>query len=139
MWPEGSSARCRVGGRVSEPAGEGRLRGGCGDGRPRGVLRMPSPVTRSLPCERWARLPGQVPQTRRALVTPCGGDGDTGYLTSFGSIMGERVPKREGLNPGYCPLLKFIIFFIRTFQRLSSLKKISLHCGLEGSLKSTSF
>lgn len=136
------SARCRVGGRVSEQAGEGKLLGGRSDRQTTQGFEdavawdsLPGPHA----CSHWVWFPGQVPLTGQALVTPMWGDEDREYRTFFGSIMGERVPKREGLNPGHCPLLRFTIFFIRTYQRLSSLKKVSLHCGLEGSLKSTSF
>ena len=42
----------------------------------------------------------------------------------FGCIIGEGIPKRGGLDPNPCLLLKFTIFFIKTYQRISSLKKI---------------
>lgn len=132
------SVGCRVGGRVSEQAGEGSLLGGCGDGQT--TWGFEGAITCDLLPDMGALCLGfwaGVSDWSSLGHTHVGGMRTEDIF--FGSIMGERVPKREGLNPGHCPVLTFIIFFIRTYQRLSSLKKISLRCGLEGSLKSTSF
>lgn len=71
-----------------------------------------------------------------ALVTPMWGDEDRRYLLWLHN--GGEGPQKRRVESW--PLSSTHIYHIfHQNLRLASLKKISVHCGLEGSLKSTSF